>query len=142
MNEKRATVTVVSGLTLLPLRHITGFERDGMTVRIEASTIEEDARAMPGTAKVQPSKGDGVFKKQIDYDCIAPQQSQLARLEELKAEWLVALYTDPRGERRVCGSPAYPLTLDFEESGGKLKVSLSGTDTKPDGYVQARAGAV
>lgn len=142
MSENRSTVTVVSGLTLLPIRHITGFDRDGMAVRIEARVMEEDTRAMPGTAKVQASKGDGVFKKQIDYDCIAPQQSQLTRLEELKAEWLVALYTDPRGERRVCGSPAYPLTLDFEESGGKLKVSLSGTDTKPDGYVQARAGAV
>ena len=142
MTERKATVTVVSGLTLLPVRRITGYRRDGMAVRMESGAAAEDAGAVPGTARAQCGRDDGVFKKQLDYECSGPQESVLARLEGLKAEWLVAVYTDPRGARRVCGSPAYPLTLDYEESGGKVKVTLTGGDTKPDGYLQPRTGAV
>lgn len=95
----------------------------------------EDARAVPGSIEVNPSANDGIFTKNITYlrADVSPEVSE--NLEAMRNSRLIAIYVDETGSLRVCGSPDYPLTLDYFNKGGVFHVILSGKDTVGDAFL-------
>lgn len=133
-NTRKTTVTVCHGLKLVPLGHITRFARVGARVLIKLNAFPVEAAAIPGSVLVTSTTADGVVKKKIEYGQIDDGYEALDALDRLERTRLVATYLDQRGNRRVCGSPDYPLSLSYQCQDGVIRVTIEGADTQADAY--------
>lgn len=131
----RTTVSVCHGLKLIPMDQISMFARIRSKVVMRLLYDAIDADAIPGTVKTSTETENGIIKKKISYYRPDVSEKTLSRLEEFKALRLVAIYIDELGNKRVCGSPDCPLSLDYIVEGGAFGVTLSGEDLYHDGFL-------
>ena len=94
-----------------------------------------DAVAVPGSIRMSASNDKGKIKNKITFERSDVSESVADMMERYKVTRLVATYVDESGKRRVCGSPDWPLTLDYTIEGGVFAVTLQGEDTMPDGFL-------
>lgn len=108
-----------------------------MSTRVRMMLLGEavDAVAVPGSIKVSATSDKSKIKKKITYERSDVSESVADMLELYKYVRLVATYVDESGRRRVCGSPDWPLALDYAIEGGVFTVTLQGEDLKPDGFL-------
>ena len=97
----------------------------------------ENADAVPGTIKVSTTADNSIYKKKITYEMAEVTSDKAQNLEKLKKIRLIATYIDESGNDRVCGSPDYPLSLDYLDEGGVYTITLSGEDTCIDAFLTA-----
>lgn len=131
----RFTISACHSLQLIPLGRVARFVRilSRVTMLLLGEAI--DAVAVPGSIKMSTSSDKGKFKKKITFERSDVSESVTDMMERYKVMRLVATYVDESGKRRVCGSPDWPLTLDYTIEGGVFAVTLQGEDTKPDGFL-------
>lgn len=134
MNRK--AITVCHGLILVSIADLHQFARLCSKVKILYLRSYPQDSAVPGSVKITTSTENRVSKKKISYEIANIGPDQMAELERLQAERLVAVYTDEWGNLRVCGSPDWPLSLEYIENEGGFSVTLTGEDTMPDPFVE------
>lgn len=125
-----------SQLRMIPVGGITRFARVGASVYLTALSRGYDSMATPGTIFVEQSSEGGIINKKITYRRADMSLEVEQTLRALKFLRVVAMYVDESGNIRICGSPSYPLTLDYNSTAGGYEVTLTGTDSEPDGYWQ------
>ena len=131
----RYTVSACHSLKLIPLGMVARFVRMSTRVRMMLLGEAVDAVAVPGSIKVSATSDKSKIKKKITYERSDVSESVADMLELYKYVRLVATYVDESGRRRVCGSPDWPLALDYAIEGGVFTVTLQGEDLKPDGFL-------
>ena len=133
-------ISKCSCLSLIPVGQIMRFVRIGAHVYISSLTPPSDLcfgeKNIPGSVNVAHSSDNGTIKKKITFGRSDLSSGTLTALISLRALPIVATYRDEGGNLRVCGSPSYPLSIDFQDSGGVIAVSLEGSDTCQDGFVE------
>lgn len=134
-NQRKSTVSVCHGLELVPIELITRFARIGGEVLIKLNADTVKVPAIPGSLLVTSTTDNGVVGKRIEYGQIEDSPETIEALERLAQTRVVATYIDPRGHRRVCGSPDYPLRLTYQCQDGVIKVMVEGSDTRVDAFI-------
>lgn len=124
------TVSVIDSLLLVPVSGIVRFASSFAKTVIDFSTSLK-AGEVPGSVQFSETEESGVYAKKITFKKAtgAPDGDILRRLRHIP---LIAVYTDPRGMRRVCGTPEYPFTLSYVESGGLMTITLEGKTPHAD----------
>lgn len=128
-------ISACHSLRLIPISRLVRFGRYQSEVRLVHTGLEIPSKAIPGTVKVSTQAEDGVYKKQITYLVGNVLSESVDWMTALKFQRLVAVYVDEGGSARVCGSPDFPLSLDFISGDGVLSVTLSGQDREIDGFL-------
>lgn len=131
----RSTVSACHSLKIIPVSRLTRYARIATRVAMVILGEPTDAGTVPGTVKITTTKENGVIKKKISFERSGVSKLTSAVLERFKASRLVATYVDESGNRRVSGSPSWPLSLDYTTEGGVFIVTLQGEDTHPDGFL-------
>lgn len=131
----RPTVSVCHSLKIIPVNRLTRYARIATRVAMVILGEPIDAETVPGTVKITTTTENGVTKKKISFEQPGVSRSAAEALERLRASRLVATYVDESGNRRVSGSPDWPLSLDFTTEGGVFIVTLQGEDMRPDGFL-------
>ena len=129
------TITGVHSLKLVPLTTLSRFARIKSTAHIVMLGDGMDAGAIPGSITATTGTDEDRVTKRITYKCAELTAEMGDWLATMKARRLIALYVDERGNDRVCGSPDWPLTLDYTPGDGVYEVTLTGADTAPDLYL-------
>lgn len=131
----RFTISACHSLKLIPLGIVARFV--SLSSRVWMMLLGEaiDAVAVPGSIKMSTSNDKGKIKKKITFERSDVSESVADMMSRYKVTRLVATYVDESGRRRVCGSPDWPLTLDYTIEGGVFAVTLQGEDTMPDGFL-------
>ncbi len=132
---KRTTVSVCHSLDLIPVSQIGRFSRIGSRVYMVIIGEGHDAGAIPGSVKVSHTSEDARVKIKITFERADVSTETADELERCKSARLVAVYVDESGNRRISGSPNYPLALDYSISGGVFSVTLQGEDTCQDAFL-------
>lgn len=127
-----STVTATHSLELIPVTSISYFAHMGSTADIETTTMPIKAGAIPGTILATSTDSDGGKSKKITYHRAPLCMETIQELNCLLSSLLVAVYTDPAGNRRVCGSPAFPLRLSFRVDEGRYECTLTGRTDSED----------
>lgn len=97
------------------------------TPLIDASEV------VPGTVSVIDQQGEEqAYTKQIDAIISRSADDMDARVEILRHQWVVATYTDERGQRRVCGSISMPLGVSAAYRSGSWQLTLQGAAEGPN----------
>ena len=129
-------VTVCHGLKIIPTSDLIRFARVGAgTIMAFHGGRTELPEVVPGTVMMTTETEEGTVSRVIDFEITEVSHEVMETLETLKAVGLVATYRDESGNERVCGSPDFPLSLDFYDSEGVVKVSLSGKSNEADGFI-------
>lgn len=131
----RYTVSTCHSLKLIPVDKILRFGWAQSRVIMILPGEPSDVKAVPGTIKVSATTENGKIRKKINFSISEVSDMTAGMLECYKASLLVAVYTDESGNRRVSGSPDYPLSLDYTTEGGVFNVTLEGEDLHPDGFL-------
>lgn len=131
----RPTVSVCHSLKIIPVNRLTRYARIATRVAMVILGEPIDAETVPGTVKITTTTENGVIKKKISFERPGVSRSAAEALERLRASRLVATYVDESGNRRVSGSPDWPLSLDYTTEGGVFVVTLQGEDMRPDGFL-------
>lgn len=129
------TVTGCHTLEIIPLTSLSRFARIGSRAVILTLGEPDKANEVPGSVKVSTSTDNGVIKKKISFDRRGVNATETDRLNGYKSTRVIATYIDENGNRRVAGSPNYPLTLNYTIDGGAYSCVLEGEDTNPDAFL-------
>lgn len=129
------TVSACHSLKIIPLSIVTRFARISSRVYMMLLGDAIDAVAVPGSIKIAHTSENGKIKKKITYERSGVSETVADCLEISRATRLVAVYVDEIGRRRVCGSPNWPLSLNYTIEGGVFTVTLQGEDVMPDGFL-------
>ena len=122
-------------LELIPIDLLTRFARVGSRVLIQVLGTPYHVDEVPGTVKVSSSSENGVIKKKITFERVCTKALDVDILSAYKSARLIATYRDEKGNRRVSGSPNYPLSLNFTIGEGVFSCELEGEDTEPDAFL-------
>ncbi|MGM9817187.1 MAG: hypothetical protein ACI304_09075 [Lepagella sp.] len=133
----RSTISSIHSLRLIPISKLQRYARIGSKVIMLIIGRPENADAVPGTIKVSTTADNSIYKKKITYEMAEVTADEAQNLEMLKKIRLIATYIDESGNDRVCGSPDYPLSLDYLDEGGVYTITLSGEDTCIDAFMTA-----
>lgn len=128
------TRTPASMLRLIPLHFISRYARIGAEIIMATTRRGFDSGAIPGTIFIENTSTGGLVNKKITFtraDLSLEVEQMLRGLRFLR---VVAVYRDEAGNIRICGSPSYPLTLEYSTTSGGYEVTLTGADTETDGY--------
>ena len=132
----KKTVTVCHCLKIIPTLHLIRFAEIGQRVIIAFRKSEVlKPEVVPGTVLMTTEIQDGIYSRSIDFEITDVNADTADNLNLLKTQRLVATYKDESGNSRVCGSPDYPLSLDYHDEDGVFKVSLTGKSLTPDGFL-------
>lgn len=131
----RYTVSSCHSLKIIPISKLSRFARIKSRVVMLILGEAEDALAVPGSVKVSQSTENGIVKKKITFERSDVSNITADALEGYKVSRLIATYIDESGRQRVCGSPDWPLSLDYSTSGGVFSVTLQGEDTEIDAFI-------
>lgn len=112
------------------------FARYGSHIILIASGTPDDAKAVPGSIKISTTSDRGIIKKKITFERSGVSDSTAGILGFYKDQHLVATYIDENGNKRVAGSPDFPLAMDYTIGNGVFTVTLQGEDTQPDGFLE------
>lgn len=128
-------LSAIHSLQLIPVEYVSYFAYFGTTAALEMTAAPLNADAIPGTITVQSSETGTEKNKVISFKRAPLSPSIQAQLTRLLPVLMIAIYTDEAGNRRVCGSPAFPLRLGFTISGGSYNCTLNGRTTGEDPIV-------
>lgn len=132
---KKQVLSSPHGLTLIPVSGVIRFARINSRTVLTVLGEKLDAFEIPGSIKTGNTIESGVFKKTISYERRGGSPLIADELEQLRHTRLVAVYMDEYGDRRVAGSPTYPLSLEYSSTEGGYAVTLTGEDTAADSYL-------
>lgn len=132
----KRTVTVCHCLKIIPTLNIIRFAQIGSRafMTFYESKIQ-DPEVVPGTVSMTTEIEDGFYSRSIDFEITEVNADTSETLSLLKTQRLVATYKDESGNDRVCGSPSFPLSLDYHDEDGVFKVTLTGKSKAPDGFL-------
>lgn len=129
---QKTIFSALSSVMLVTVAEIISFVRLSAEVRMSPAPYDR-LPFIPGSAEIsQNSHDDGVIEKVITLKIKDASPDMSYKLDYLKRMDLVASYVDEAGFVRICGSPMWPLSLDYSSQGGVIVVTLTGKDTKPD----------
>lgn len=129
------TVTGCHTLEIIPLTSLSRFARVGCRAVIQILGYSYKAKEIPGSLMVSTTTENGVIKKKITFDCSGVNIFETNRLDVFRSSRVIATYFDENGNRRVAGSPSYPLKLDYTISDGAYSCVLEGEDTDTDAFL-------
>lgn len=129
------TVTGCHTLEIIPLTSLSRFARIGSRAVILTLGEPDKAKEIPGSVKVSTSTDNGVIKKKITFNRRGVTAIETDRLNGYKSTRVIATYIDENGNRRVAGSPNYPLSLNFTIDGGAYSCVLESEDTDQDAFL-------
>lgn len=132
----KKTVTVCHCLKIIPAGHIIRYVKIG--ARIIMTFYKSDIQnpdVVPGTVLMTTETENGIYSRSIEFEITEVNADTSEILSLLKTQRLVASYKDESGNDRVCGSPDFPLSLDYHDEDGVFKVSLTGKSNTPDGFL-------
>lgn len=129
------TVSECHSLRIYRLGQVDLFARMDDRVALETQGESLDIGLVLGSVTAVSETKNGLIGKKISFETVSANYNLLRDLEMLKASKLVAVYTDGYGNERVCGSPDYPLSLQFDAGRHGYDVVLAGTDTSQDGFL-------
>ncbi|MBD5294885.1 MAG: hypothetical protein HDS25_01005 [Bacteroides sp.] len=133
----KRTVSVNHNLSLLEINAIWRFDNMGLSADILALHPALPLKEIPGSLQIS-SQGDGqLINKTITAECGKLNAGIHESLQLLSNMPVIAIYDDAAGNRRICGSPDYPLILSYEEGEESFMITLSGKMTKTDFYLHA-----
>ena len=131
----KKTVTVCHCLKIIPTNRLIRFAEIGpKTIMAFYNHAVLNPDVVPGTVHMTTETEDGVYSRSIDFEITEVNAETSEVLSLLKTQRLVATYKDESGNDRVCGSPSFPLSLDYHDEDGVFKVSLTGKSNTPDGF--------
>lgn len=132
----KRVVTVCHGVTLIRKDAIIRFANSGSEVDLEYFHFwGVIPPTVPGTVYLTTDINEGIYTRNMTFEITDVDPNMARTLSALKSQRLVATYKDESGNQRVCGSPDYPLSLDYYDEGGVYVVSLTGQTTEPDPFV-------
>lgn len=132
----KKTVTVCHCLKLIPTNRLIRFAEIGPKIIIALyNHAVSSPDVVPGTVSMTTKIEDGIYSRSIDFEITEVNADTSEVLSLLKTQRLVATYKDESGNDRVCGSPSFPLSLDYHDEDGVFKVSLAGKSNSPDGFL-------
>lgn len=129
-------VTECHTLEIIPLTSLLKFAMIGSRAVILTVGTPDKANEIPGTVKESSSTDDGIIKKKISFERKGVSVAETNRLNGYKSTRVIATYIDENGNRRVAGSPDYPLTFNFTIEGGVYSCVLEGQDAEPDAFLE------
>lgn len=128
-------VSAAHSLGLIPIDRLSRFAqvRGGVTLAYPGQP--DEAAAIPGSIRITTDEEDGTIKKSITYKRRTVDRHTASLLESYRAARLVAVYTDETGNRRVAGSPDYPLKFSYTSGDGVFTCKLEGESDTIDPFL-------
>ncbi len=130
----RSVVSACHDLKIIPVSRIIRFVRIQTGVRMMILGDPVDAKEVPGTLRVSSTQENGVIKKKITFERSGISEVAADLLEVFRFSRFIVTYIDETGKRRACGSPEWPLSLEYVQEGGVFSVTVQGKDVLQDGF--------
>ncbi|WP_290455591.1 hypothetical protein [Paramuribaculum intestinale] len=128
-------VSAAHSLQLVPIDRLSKFAQIKTGVMLVYLSQPDNANAIPGSIRITTSIEGGVIKKSITYKRRTVDRTTANLLEGYKVTRLVAVYTDETGNKRVAGSPDYPLKFSYTSSDGVFTCKLEGESLTIDPFL-------
>lgn len=128
-------VSVAHSLRLLPIERLSKFARIKSGVKMVCLRQPDKADAIPGSIQITATEEDGKIKKNITYKRRSLDRKTADLLESYRFMRLVAIYTDETGNKRVAGSPDYPLKFSYTSGDGVFTCKLEGEGDTIDPFI-------
>lgn len=128
-------VSAAHSLQLVPIDWLSKFAQIKTGVMLVYLSQPDNANAIPGSIRITTSIEGGVIKKSITYKRRTVDRTTANLLEGYKVTRLVAVYTDETGNKRVAGSPDYPLKFSYTSSDGVFTCKLEGESLTIDPFL-------
>lgn len=129
-------ITLCHDLAIVTVGMIRRFGRSWPAAMADLVDDRAGICEVPGTVTVSSTCENGIYSTEIGFRVSPAGPEEVSRLESLRHSRLLAFYTDETGARRVCGSPDWPLHLDYRTEGGTCACTLTGSDTAPDCWLR------
>lgn len=137
MPKINGPISVTDSLTLYPASALVGFSVVRSLATFKSLNEPERLPVVPGTIAVKDEAAETGYKKSVEATLGVWDAQTSARVLSMAAwERWVAVYRDGGGRMRVCGTPAYPLTLSVTQTGVAATVRLTGVTDAPDPFLR------
>lgn len=133
----KKVTTVCHDLKILPTRRLINFGEwaGGVIMEFFQDGLIIPA-TVPGSVFITTEVEEGIYTKSITFEIRDVTAETSEMLHSLKSQKILATYKDESRNSRVCGSPDYPLSLDFYDEGGVFIVNLTGKSNRHDGFLR------
>lgn len=128
-------VSTVHSLQLVPIDRLSRFAQVKAGVMLLYLQQPDDADAIPGSIRITANEEEGKIKKSITYKRRAVDRMTANLLESYRVMRLIAIYTDETGNKRVAGSPNYPLKFSYTSGDGVFTCKLEGEGLTIDPFI-------
>lgn len=128
-------VSAAHSLRLVPVERLSKFARINSGVKLVCLRQPDEAEAIPGSIRITATEEDGKIKKSITYKRRTVDRVTANLLESYRFMRLVAIYVDETGNKRVAGSPDYPLKFSYTSGDGVFTCTLEGEDLTTDPFL-------
>lgn len=128
-------VSAAHSLQLVPINRLSKFAQIQAGVMLVYLAQPDNAEAIPGSIRITTNSESGVIKKTITYKRRTVDRETANLLEGYKVTRLVAVYTDETGNKRVAGSPDYPLKFSYTSGDGVFTCKLEGEGITIDPFI-------
>lgn len=128
-------VSAAHSLQLVPINRLSKFAQVKAGVMLVYLQEPDEADAIPGSIRITTSEEEGKIKKSITYKRRTVDRVTANLLEGYRVTRLVAVYTDETGNKRVAGSPDYPLKFSYTSGDGVFTCKLEGEGDTIDPFI-------
>lgn len=128
-------VSAAHSLQLVPINRLSKFAQVKAGVMLVYLQQPDEADAIPGSIRITTSEEEGKIKKSITYKRRTVDRVTANLLEGYRVTRLVAVYTDEIGNKRVAGSPDYPLKFSYTSGDGVFTCKLEGEGDTIDPFI-------
>ena len=128
-------VSAAHSLKLVPINRLTMFAQVKAGVMLVYLQQPDEADAIPGSIRITTSEEEGKIKKSITYKRRTGDRVTANLLEGYRVTRMVAVYTDETGNKRVAGSPDYPLKFSYTSGDGVFTCKLEGEGDTIDPFI-------
>lgn len=129
-------VSAAHSLKLIPIGRLARFAQISSRVKMILLSDPDDSQAIPGSIKVSMTTDDTKnIKKSLTYKRRAVSAEVADQMEAYRAIRLIAVYVDELGNKRVCGSPDFPLRFSYTSGAGVFTCKLEGESNTIDLFI-------
>lgn len=128
-------VSAAHSLQVVPINRLSKFAQVKAGVMLVYLQQPDEADAIPGSIRITTSEEEGKIKKSITYKRRTVDRVTANLLEGYRVTRLVAVYTDETGNKRVAGSPDYPLKFSYTSGDGVFTCKLEGEGDTIDPFI-------
>lgn len=128
-------VSAAHSLQLVPINRLSKFAQVKAGVMLVYLQEPDEADAIPGSIRITTSEEEGKIKKSITYKRRTVDRVTANLLEGYRVTRLIAVYTDETGNKRVAGSPDYPLKFSYTSGDGVFTCKLEGEGDTIDPFI-------